>query len=235
MKSIMRRRTKAGLAAMCLVGALGAAAQAMPVIMTFDGPLTHVDSSVADRFGVGDLMHVSITFESTTPDGVPELSYVGYYYPAVTAFSLSVAGYSATATNGYFTIYNDHGADIMDDSFEMSAEAFDSPGMRVGTLVGDPVNGMDLWWFRLGLFDDTATALDSDALPTSIDVSDFGYYPQMALQWRHISDHGTFNEGISVRSFTSTSTFPTVPVPGAMALAALGAGAVGWIRRRRGA
>ena len=68
MESHVRRRTATAILAACLVGALGARAQGELVTVTFDGPLSYVHASVSSRFSVGDAMHVSITYESTTPD-----------------------------------------------------------------------------------------------------------------------------------------------------------------------
>jgi hypothetical protein len=219
-----------GILAACLVGALGVRAQGELVTVTFDGLVSYRHLSVSSRFNEDDLMHVSITYESTTPDPWWSIPTTMGYYPAITAFSLSVASdtpYTASATSGYFALYNDYGDSEhpLVDTLEAVVQSFDDL-WRDGTLVGDPVNGMDLWRFHLYLHDSTATALDSDALPTAIDPALF-QTTTLSLEWRRITDYGTFNEGIYV------DEFHVVPLPGALALAALGIGTSSWICRRR--
>jgi hypothetical protein len=203
------------------------------ITVTFDGALDNVDTSLSGRFAVGDLMHVSITYESTTPDTWWSTLPGQGYYPAITAFEVSVNGYTATATSGYFAVFDNYPVrDVVEAVVQSFTDGSLSPP-RVGTLVGDPVNEMNLWWFRLSLIDNSGTAVTSDALPTSFNPLLFPDQTRLSLEWRHITDYGTFNDSIDASGFTSTSTFPAVPVPGALLLAGLGLSTAGWMCRRR--
>lgn len=196
------------------------------VTVTFDGLLSHVEASLTGRFAIGNAMHVSLTYESTTPDQWPGDPKSGWY-PAITAIDVSVAGYTASGSNGDFVVNNDRGdAPPIDDA--IFAHVLSPAAAGSGTLVGDNVAGMPLWWFYLQLDDRTHTALSSDVLPTSFDTSLFDLN-QLALVWRN----GAYNDGIVAEEFTSTSSFHPVPLPGALLLGSLGVATVGLIGRWR--
>ena len=199
------------------------------ITVTFDGTLSNVEASLAGRFSLGDPMHVSITYESTTPDGWPDPD--NGYYPAITSFNVLVedpAGdYTASASDGHFVVNNDRsGGGGPDDAIFAEVNAFGG-----GTLVGDPVDGMPLWQFLLQLDDGTGTALSNDLLPTSFDPTLFDNN-QLILYWRHDTGHGIYDDGIAADTFTSTSSFTPVPLPGALLLGILGLGTAGGLVRR---
>ncbi|OHB63963.1 MAG: hypothetical protein A2Y77_10180 [Planctomycetes bacterium RBG_13_62_9] len=183
--------------------------------------MTSVETSLSSHFAVGDLMHVSITYESTTLDWWAADPSSGLYL-AITSLDVSVGSYTASGSDGSFIIHdNDSGRDYVSGQVLSAAASMGSP--FTGTLTGPDVAGLPLWMFDVGLSDSTQTALSSDALPTSFDPSRFDYR-QLSLAWRHETDHGTYNDRIVATDFTSTSSFHPVPVPGALLLAGLGLG-----------
>jgi len=191
------------------------------ITVTFDGPLSIVGSELAGHFSIGDIFHVSMTYESTAPDQWPADPLQGYYL-AVTSLNLSVGGYTASSTNGNFTVYDDDGG-VRDAVF---GQAYSHSG---GTLVGADIDGMPLRDFLLQLDDRTMTAISSDALPTSFDPSLFDNN-QLTLHWRTPMGWDT---RVVAQEFTSTSSFQAVPLPGAVLLGGLGIATAGGLCRRR--
>ena len=206
----------------CLVAAVllsvpAGVCKAGPVTVTFEGPLDYVSSVLAGRFSLGDLMQVSITYESSWPDGNSN-SYSGFY-ECIQSFSVfvdSTDDYTATATDGWWTINNDF-PPPPDTSYADQVFAYvNSSGTTTGgTLDGPDVEGLPLWMFSLQLEDSSMTALSSDALPLSFDPGAFDN-DQIKLYWRD----GTVNRWISASNLTSTSY--VVPAPGAALLGVLG-------------
>ena len=153
-----------GLATIC---------EAVPVIVTFGGPLDEVSSALAGRFSLGDRMQVSITYESSWPDGHPDPD-TGWY-ECVLAFSAlvdSTMGYTATATDGWWNINNDFPSGDPFAADQVFAHINSPASPSGGTLAGPDVAGLPLWTFFLQLHDDSMTALSSDALPLSFDPAD---------------------------------------------------------------
>jgi hypothetical protein len=214
-----RSRVLGGFVVLAVLS-VGMGAYAGPVTLTLDGVLDDVHEHLAGRFAVGDPIHVTITYEAGTPDVFPGDLMLGYY-PCITDIDISVAGYTASGSNGSFNVYNDEfGRDLV----SATASSVAMPG---GTLTGDPVNGWPLWLFEFEFNDSTGTVFSSDALPTTFDPSRFDF-ALLRVAWRE----GGYNRYISTHDFTITSTTPVVPVPGALLLSGVGLGFVGWFHRR---
>ena len=91
-----------------LLSGLVTVCNASLVTVTFEWPLDIVDPPLTSRFSPDDLMQVSITYESSEPDTNSD-PYVGAY-DCIQSFSVFVDSsidYTATATDGLWTIRND--------------------------------------------------------------------------------------------------------------------------------
>jgi len=190
------------------------------VTVTFEGPLEVVNPPLESRFSLGDLMQVSITYESSEPD-----SYVGPnpdntgLYNCIQSFNFfvdSAVDYTASATGGQWTVKNDLIVGSPYDHVSTGVLAHLEPITSEGTLTGPDVAGYPLFIFQLSFFDTSATALSSDALPLSFNPTAFDNR-QIRLGWR----------------FRDESTSHIVPVPGAALLGSLGLISASWRLRKR--
>jgi hypothetical protein len=163
-----RRHTLVGRAArfmliLALCAGWTASGEAAPVTFTFTGEVNLVSTSPGDPFsggiGLGTTFSGQITFESTTPDLLPDLPLGAFTSPAAAPYGFSVTiGNFAFSNSGSLGVYTNNGANG-DDRFLAQACA-DGPGCYL--LLG------------LGLFDYDGTALGSDALPvTPPSLADF--------------------------------------------------------------
>lgn len=199
------------------------------ITITFEGQLNDIDTQLESWFSTGDLMRVSIVYESPWPDARDADPAEGRY-DCIQSLDISVAGYAASATGGYWRVSNDYGPPVLDPVDQVYTGAYAPITSTGGTLSGADLGDMPLWMFVLDQRDDTATALSSDALPVSFTPEDFGTR-QMRLYWRDVSDYGIYNRSIAAWGFTCTSC--TVPVPSAVLLGVLGLAAAGRRLRRR--
>ena len=136
---------------------IGTVEPAMATRITFvaQGTVDYVDNLLSGTFSRGDNFTVEFTFESLTPDSNPSPNR-GRYLNAITALSVTVGPYSATATGeNILTIFNDL---IAADEYILWHQ-----------MVGPHVNGLKLCSTQtpLQLTDPTGTAFTTDALPTS--------------------------------------------------------------------
>ena len=137
----------------------GTVEPAMATRLTFvaQGTVDFVDNPLSGTFSLGDNFTVEFTFESLTPDSNPSPNR-GDYFNAITALSVTVGPYSATATgDGIITIFNNLGGE---DQYRIDL---------TDPMAGPSVNGFDLstQTALLQLRDPTGTAFTTDALPTS--------------------------------------------------------------------
>ena len=216
------------LAVVVLLPALTTVCNAELIEVTFEGNLTFVSSSppLATRFSLGDLMQVSIIYESSCPDERPLDSNTGVY-DCIQSFSVSVDStipYSATSTTGRWGTRYDYFSYDAILAYLWAPGTMPPPGAPDPTLDGPDVAGLPLWMFKLNMYDSTGNALSSDALPTSFNPSEFDNN-FLELSWREITSHGTFNRDIRATDFTSTSR--VVPLPGAVLLGMIGLSVAG--------
>lgn len=132
-------------------------AQAVPIKFIVDGTVDIVSPGLAGTFAIGDAFHLEYTFESTTPDADPSSTY-GRYNLAITALSVTVGTYSASASSATITVANDHPGIGVADNYRI--DVFD--------MAGPPVDGFELdpgHFPVMIMFDATRTAFASDTLP----------------------------------------------------------------------
>ncbi len=132
-------------------------AHAAPITFTVDGTVDSVSPGILGTFSIGDAYHLEYTFESTTPDADPSSTY-GRYNFAITALSVTIGTYSATASSATITITSDHSSAQVDDSYRI--DVFD--------FVGLPVDGFELnpgHFPGMMMRDPTKTVFTNDALP----------------------------------------------------------------------
>lgn len=203
----------AGCAALLLALAAPAAGAAT-LTVTWTGHVTSVDSALSSTFTVGDPASGSFQIETTTPDSDPAANHG--QYDALVNMSITLSGITATSaapTLGGLSIF-DSAPGVFVDGLEQDA----------GPWVGDDIGSLRFFSANgLNLEDQQSTAFTTDAIPTSLDLSQF-----------EIRNFGlNYFEGellVQARAFADSITF-TVPEPGALALLALGAAGVA-LRRR---
>ena len=204
------RRTLCGL---CCLGLLtGApAAEAVTLTVSFTGTVSTVPAELAAAFNPCDPVSGSFQIESTTPDIDADPTFGLYIGPA--NFSYQFDSYVATAPGG--------GGG---DSVGVLNQAEDRYQVNGGCGMCAPnVDSFFLTNFTLRLVDSTATVFANDALPMSLDLSDFD--SGIATM---IFQHDTLPSKSVIADLTSISV---VPEPGTGSLLVLGA--LGLALRRR--
>jgi hypothetical protein len=146
-------------------------ADAAPVTFSFTGTIAYVHPELSAAFTIGDTIAAIYTFESTALDSNASSSSVGRYNTALTAYQITTSGgYSASATGGQILVLDN--SPTPDDRYRAAAFSTSTfPGF--GALNGSDVSGHHLFAASVNLGDPTGTAFSSDALPTSLDLSDF--------------------------------------------------------------
>ena len=160
------RPTIIGLLALAALLAPSSAVQpakAASIEFFVEGTVISVSSQLSGTFSLGDTFRVEYTFDSLTPDS--DLgSTRGVYNGAITALSVTVDTYSASAAG-------DNSITVNNTSFDQYRIDLFNPG-----LVGPSVAGFDVGSQTpiLQLRDPTGTALTTDVLPTSpLNFGDF--------------------------------------------------------------
>ncbi len=210
-------------------------AYASPVTFSFTG----VISSITDRFGTpvifgtsqfhaGDTVSASFTFD---PAASPTVFFANeaVYDAVISSYNATTSGgYSASATTGQITMWNNSGAPY-DDRFR--AGMFQEPSFTPPyTLTGAAVDGLPLLDFVVAVEDPSQTAFSGTGLPSTLDLSKFDLnatYSGMQFVF------GTLNQPDTYRLVNAHITgMSVVPVPATLLL--LGPGLVGLaaIRRR---
>lgn len=186
------------------------AARAVTITVSFAGTIDEVGSEIASAFTAGDAFTGTLQIDASTADSSADPG-IGAYPGAVDDLAFTFGTYLATTTFGQVNVTNG------------SFDAF------VGTTFnasGDPVAGLQLVEATLNLVDLDGSVFSSDAIPTSLSLSDFGF--ARAFLW--------FEGGLTSRRVAGnvTSLTFTVPEPGALTLLAVAAlGAVLTPRRCR--
>ena len=149
-------------------------AQAEPLTFSYQGVVDSSDGGGTDFSDlVGEMMTVTYTFESTTPDSaaMPPFPFPipnQGTYPAITAIQVSVGSFTYMATAGTIGTRNDDPLVNFRDEYTVSASERDG-------LMGLGIGGIPVERFRLRLSDPDGTVFDSDALPaTQPNPLDFG-------------------------------------------------------------
>jgi PEP-CTERM motif len=191
-----------------------AAARAATLTVSWTGHVTSVDSPLTSTFTVGDPASGSFQIETTTPDSDPAANHGEYN--ALVNMSVTLSGITATSaapTLGGLSIFDSTPGTFV-DGLEQDAGPWD--GADLGSLAFFSANG-------LNLEDQQSTAFITDAIPTSLDLSQF-----------EIRNFGlNYLDGeflVQARAFADSITF-IVPEPGALALLALGGAALAARRR----
>ena len=193
-----------------LVVALSApGAGAATLTVSWTGHVTSVDSALSSTFTVGDPASGTFQIETTTPDSDPAANHGEY--DALRNMSITLSGVTATSalpTLGGLSIFDSPPGTFVDG---LEQDAGPWLGDDIGSLHFFSANG-------LNLEDQQSTAFVTDAIPTSLDLSQF-----------EIRNFGlNYFDGeflVQARAFADSITF-TVPEPGALtllAVAALGA------------
>jgi hypothetical protein len=200
------------LLALSLLLAVPSLARADIIVVSWSGTIDSVDPALASVFSIGDAASGSFLIDSETVDLDADPG-VGFYFDAASIVSFSFDTYSAGADKG--TLFVTDGAGSSPDEM-----------IVVAGFTGDPVAGLASSSFGWGLGDDSQTVFSSDAIPLSLDLSDFtGNFARM-----------TFTDGIDphiVSAVMTTLSYTVVPEPGSAALLAAGLLALA-LRRRAG-
>jgi hypothetical protein len=212
-----------------LLGAIASPAFAVPLVYTLDGTIGFIDPDLAAEsppFALGDPFHFTFSLDSATP-GSPVGG--GLQYNMVDSFAItlnSIYGVEAIFPNppaGNIIVVDGSPR----DQFQTNLQA----------LPGAPFPP-DLGIFRMmqvvtTLHDDAGATFSSDALPTSLDPSDWTYINNVQMIFRDP------NNLVDQRSVFGAVTFASVavPEPGLAALLAVGFTAAfarhGWCLRER--
>jgi len=198
----------------------------------FTGEVTSVDNrlgGVPPGIDVGDPFTVTYTFESTTPDAFPLDLQRGFYRDAMTSMSFTLDGQvfsfavrpdgAGPANIGNVIDVWDNLVDGRTDMYQVWAQSAFGSGdffsvqiqMQERRLPGQPLPDV----------------LTSDALPVTIDPSQFTFRRFFAVDF----DHNSITDGRVEANITGLLT--PIPEPSAWAMLLAGLGVLGYIGRRR--
>ena len=189
------------------------------VVFEFTGEVTLFDNSDGLWNGhpfagamVGDSFALQYGFESTTDDTNGNVQ-VGSY-PALVSMRVTVGStqfdYDSFSFNVFF-VFNDVGAG---DLYQAEAHGTDAGNNFLNTF--------------LQLTDTNGTTFSSDALPTSLMLSDF----ESRFAELSPGNNSAVAGGSPDFLRASINNFSIVPVPGAVVLALIGLPMAAWLRRR---
>jgi hypothetical protein len=215
-----------GLALMIAVG-YADVASAAPITLQFQGTVVGVFAPLAGTFAVGDSFTTQITFESTTPDLQPNAT-SGIYLNAITAWSLIIGStnFAMGPTAVFPQIAVSDANSGPSDSVQFTV--FDFSG-GLGPMIG----GLNPVAMNLDFVDLTGTALASDALPTTVNVSAFAASRTLSINYQNPN---TFDSGFLVGTVSTggvVNPVAPVPEPATSLLITSGLAASALVRRRR--
>ncbi|MEM6503843.1 MAG: PEP-CTERM sorting domain-containing protein [Planctomycetota bacterium] len=130
------------------------------LIAQFTATLNEVSAQLSDGFNVGETVVGFYQFDETTLDSNDSAFLADYL--AIDDFRVEFSGgYTASATSGEIEV----------DDFTTSTDTY--LARSLGPVTGTTVSGSSPVSMRIELLDLSATAFDSDALPLSLDLTDF--------------------------------------------------------------
>ncbi|MGB1125081.1 MAG: PEP-CTERM sorting domain-containing protein [Phycisphaeraceae bacterium] len=183
--------------------------------ITWTGNVNTVDTELASFFSVGDTVTGVLVFDDTTPDTDTDTlnsgSYVGESFVLTINRQLGADYVSGTESGkAFISITND-------------ASLTDRLSVGGGKLIGPDVNGIPANSAGISLRDSTGTAIDSPALPTTLNLGD----------WDTTDFSVGFENGVEADLRGNVTGLSLVQVPEPTSLALLGLGGLLIARRRR--
>jgi hypothetical protein len=176
---------------------LSLSAEAALITFTFEGTVHEVPSELREAFHAGDLVMGSISFESETPqteEVFPGSPNVGAYRDAIRVLTVKIGSYNggseSSAGAGIVVVSND----------QRWGDTFVAHSPFTGPKVGGFSSGLRLHSnaFTFELVDPSGTALDGDALPSTMPAT-FGEFPSSRMQL-------FFSDGVQIQSITMAVT-----------------------------
>jgi len=220
----MRRVSLAVVVSFLSLHLIASASRADLVEFTFNGsvtqvlnlnlaPLTHPLQSAA----VGDSLTLTYVFESSTADGNGAAN-TGSYNNAIQSASVSVG------SNLFDYDFLSSGLILVENDLSGPIDRYRAD------LFGSDANGNSLSTF-LTLADSTATVFSSDALPLTLDLSDFdSQFGQLELPFA--GSTAAVSVSPEIRFQVDSLTVSVVPLPGAALLGLVGLALAPVVKRR---
>lgn len=219
----MRRVSLAVVVSFLSLHLSASASRANLIEFTFNGSVTSVQglnlaplAHPLQSAAAGDSFSLTYVFESFTADtnGTANTgSYVAIQSASVSV-GLNLFEYDSFI-NRVIHVGNDSGGTL--DFHQSNLSGSDASGNRLRTF--------------LGLTDQTANVFISDALPSTLDLSDFNLQVG-SLELPFDSVTAGERTTPTIRFQVDSVTVSAVPLPGAVVLALIGLPMVAWLRRR---
>lgn len=199
--------------------------EASTISYTISADISFVSSGLSGVFAIGTPVTVSFVVDSSLVDADPNPQ-SGYYGP-LSDFSLTISGYGTVGLASGSTT-------------DLSVGNYDATDALIATglgLSGPTAAGGSPRYFQIGFFDNTATALSSDALPVSLAGPFSSPIGNLTFTIGGAGGAGTFVGSISFLDNVSYSVVapPIEAVPdvaSSVALLVVGLGALGLLRCR---
>ena len=204
---------------------------ASEITFTFSGEISSITNDVGatstfgtGTFKTGDTVSASFSFDPTASPTYNQ-NHEAIYDAVITSYNATTSGgYSASATTGQITMYDNYGSPEYD---RIRAGMFqESPY----TLTGAPVDNLLLLDFVVSLQDPNQTAFNGIGLPSTLDLSKFDLNARYSAMQFVFANSKT--DGDSFRLVTAQITSVSVPEPTTLLLLAFGLIGVAGARKR---
>jgi len=212
-----------------IIGCLSTAAPSLasPITYSFTGTVNQdfTGNPLGGTFADGQAASGFITFDpgvadaDANPDG-------GFYPDAILAFVINIGGYTASAIGGGVQTVNDQGGT---DYLYFDSAVGEGIYQGTAALTGAPVAGLSLGILSLNFFDESATALGSDAFPGALILGNWSQALGV-LGFQSIPGGDEFIVGFNIESMEEVAP---IPEPATMALLGSGLFALAGARRRQ--